>query len=151
MVALLDRWRPVPALRRFAWGLAALTSTLLLVGAATPIGLWWFAHGSALPAGLATLAWRSLWLMVPMGAVSVWQSYHQGALVHTHRTRAITESMAGLLLATAAVLGIGVAWHSLPGLAFAALAMTVGGLAQIVWLAHRSRQSFAELATRDAG
>jgi hypothetical protein len=151
MVAQLDRWRPVPALQKFAWALAALTSTLLLIGAATHVGLWWFARGSALPEALAMMAWRSLWLLVPMGAVTVWQSFHQGVLVHAHRTRAVTESMAVLLAATATVLGVGVAWRSLPGLGFAALALTVGGVAQIAWLAYRSRPVLTELASRDAG
>jgi len=73
-----------------------------------------------------------------MGAVGVWQSYHQGMLVHAHRTRAITESMLVLLAAHVTVLGIGVAWHSVPGLAFASLGLTAGGLAQIAWLARRS-------------
>lgn len=151
MVALLERWRPVPALRRFAWGLAVFSSSLLLLAAATRLGLWWFARGSALPQALAVLAWRSLWLLVPMGAVSVWQSFHQGVLVHAHRTRAVTESMALLLLVTAIALGIGVAWDALPGLVFAALALTVGGVAQIAWLAHRSRPVLRELAARDHG
>ena len=151
MVALLDRWRPVPALRKFAWGLAVLTTALLLAGAATRLGLWWFARGSALPEVLARMAWRSLWLVVPMGAVSVWQSFHQGVLVHAHRTRAVTESMAVLLVATATVLGVGVAWHSLPGLGFAALALTAGGVAQIAWLSYRSRAAVAELVARDLG
>src|SRR5439155_10033464 len=105
----------------------------------------------ALPEMLARMAWRSLWLVVPMGAVSVWQSYHQGVLVHAHRTRAVTESMAVLLVATATVLGVGVAWHSLPGLGFAALSLTVGGGAQIAWLSYRSRAPVAELIAPDAG
>jgi hypothetical protein len=151
MVALLDRWRPMPALRKFAWGLAGLTSALLLAGAATQLGLWWFARGSALPEMLARMAWRSLWLVVPMGAITVWQSYHQSVLVHAHRTRAVTESMAVLLVAAGTVLGVGVAWHSLPGLGFAALALTVGGAAQIAWLAHRSRAVLLDLAARDQG
>src|SRR5262245_58650298 len=138
VVSLMDRPRPVPALRRFAWGLTALVSLVLLAGAATPLGSLWFERGSALPAGLAAMARQSLWLLVPMGAVSVWQSYHQGMLVHAHRTRAVTESMIVLLIAHVTVLGIGVAWHSLPGLAFAALGLTAGGLAQIVWLSRRS-------------
>ena len=150
MVALLDCRRPVPALRRFAWGLALVTTLVLLAGAATPLGLWWFARGSALPETLARLAWRSLWWLVPMGAVTVWQSYHQGVLVHAQRTRAVTESMAVLLVTTATVLGIGVAWRSLPGLGFAALALTTGGVAQIAWLAHRSRPALAQIAARDA-
>src|SRR5262249_51580774 len=139
MVSLLDRRRPVPALRRFAWGLALVTSGVLLAGAATRLGQWWFARGSALPEALAGMAWRSLWFLVPMGAVTVWQSFHQGLLVHAHATRAVTESVLVLLVATCTVLGIGVAWHSLPGLGFAAARLTLGGLAQIGSPAHRPR------------
>src|SRR5438477_388188 len=112
-------------------------------------------HGALLVAPaveppLTMPAWRSLWWLVPMGAVTVWQSYHQGALVHAQRTRAVTESMAVLLVTTATVLGIGVAWRSLPGLGFAALALTTGGVAQIAWLGHRSRPALAQIAARDA-
>jgi hypothetical protein len=138
VVSLMDRGRPVPALRRFAWGLSVFVVLVLLLGAATPLGGLWFERGSALPSGLALMARQSLWLLVPMGAVSVWQSYHQGMLVHAHRTRAITESMLVLLVAHVTVLGVGVAWQSLPGLVFASLGLTAGGLAQIAWLARRS-------------
>jgi len=138
VVSLMDRGRPVPALRRFAWGLSAVGVLVLLAMAATPLGGLWFERAAALPSGLALMARQSLWFLVPMGAASVWQSYHQGMLVHAHRTRAITESMLVLLAAHVTVLGIGVAWHSVPGLAFAALGLTAGGLAQIAWLARRS-------------
>jgi|SRR5262245_24848236 len=146
VVALLDRASPLPALRRFAWFVSAVSVLVLLAGAATPLGLAWFERGSALPAGLAQLACAALWWLVPMGAVSVWQSFHQGVLVHAHETRAVTESMLVLLLATVTILGIGTAWRSAPGLHFAALALTAGGIAQVAWLAHRSQGARARLA-----
>ncbi len=149
VVSQLDRFGSVAALRRFAWGLAVFVTVVLLAGAATPLGGWWFETGSALPAGIALMARQALWLLVPMGAVSVWQSYHQGVLVHAHRTRAITESMGVLLVVTATVLGIGLAWRTIPGLYLAALGLTVGGLSQIAWLAWRSAPAFAVLRTRD--
>lgn len=148
VVALLDRARPAPALRRFAWILGCVTSGLLLVGAATSLGFAWFSQGAALPEALATMAWRALWLLVPMGAVSVWQSLHQGALVHAHRTRAITESMAVLLVATATVLGVGLAWRSVPGLPVAAAGLAAGGLAQVAFLAWRAGPVWRELERR---
>jgi len=74
-----------------------------------------------------------------MGAVSVWQSYHMGMLVHAHRTRAMSEAKLLLLVATVTILGVGVAWHSIPGLPFAALGLTAGGVTEIAWLAHRSQ------------
>jgi hypothetical protein len=138
VVSLMDRARPVPALRRFAWGLAVFGVLVLLAGCATPLGQLWFERASALPSGLALLARQSLWFLVPMGAVSVWQSYHMGMLVHAHRTRAMSEAKLLLLVSTVTVLGVGVAWQSIPGLAFASLALTAGGLTEIAWLARRS-------------
>ena len=150
VVAQLDRVRPVPALRRFAWLLASVTVSILLLAAVTPLGALWFRHVAALDGSLTTMAWRALPWLVPMAAVSVWQSVHQGALVHARRTRAATESMAVLLLANGAVLAFGLAWHQAPGLTFAAAALTAGGLAQVAWLAWRARPVFADLMARDA-
>jgi hypothetical protein len=47
------------------------------------------------------------------------------------------------------VLATGVFTQRLPGLYFAAAALTVGGAAQIAWLAWRSRSARAELAARE--
>jgi hypothetical protein len=141
VVSLLDRPRPLPALRRFAWAIALAATLALLAGAATPIGRAWFERGSALPVGLAGLAGAALWWLVPMGAVSAWQSYHQGILVHARETRAITEAMVALLLATVALLGVGLAWRSGAGLHYAALGLTAGGVAQVAWLERRSRRA----------
>jgi hypothetical protein len=139
VVALLDRNAPGPALRRFAYVLSIAVSIVFVLGAASPLGRAWFERGAGLPSGLASLACQALVWLVPMGAVSVWQSYHQGVLVHARRTRAITESMLVLLVGTVSVLGVGIAWNSISGLHFAALGLTVGGLAQVAWLAWRSR------------
>jgi len=149
VVAQLDRVRPIPALRRFAWLLGGVTVSILVLAAVTPLGLLWFRHGAALHEPLATMAWRALPWLVPMAAVSVWQSFHQGALVHARRTRAATESMAVLLLANGAVLAVGLAWHQAPGLTFAAAALTAGGLAQVGWLAWRARPAIAAVVARD--
>ena len=149
VVALLDRVRPIASLRRFAWLLGSITVSILLLAAITPLGLLWFRHGAALPEPLAQMAWRALPWLVPMAAMSVWQSFHQGVLVHARHTRAATESMAALLMANGAVLAIGLVWHRVPGLTFAAAALTAGGLAQVAWLAWRSRPAVAALEARD--
>ena len=144
MVSLLDRPAALAPLRRFATALATGVTLVLLLAAVTPLARLWFERGSALPAGLAQRACEALWWLVPLGAVSAWQSYHQGILVHERRTRSITESMAVLLLATVAVLAVGVVWHVAPGVHFAALALTAGGVAQVAWLAIRSRDARAK-------
>ena len=149
VVAQMDRWRPVPALRRFTLVLSIVTTLALLAIAATPLAVWWFARVSALSPGLASLAAGALWVMVPMPAISAWQSWYQGALVHSRRTRGVTESVLVLLFVTACVLVVGVAWNVVPGLYVAAAGMVIGGAAQIVWLAWRSRDEIAAVVARD--
>ncbi|MFM8560326.1 MAG: hypothetical protein ACKOC6_12180 [bacterium] len=148
VVALLERTRPWPMLRRFAWTLGLTLTTVLLVGAVTPLGAGWFRHAAGLSDPLADMAWRGLPLLVPMGLLTVAQSLLQGVLVHARATRAITESMAVLLVATGAVLTAGIAYGRTPGLPFAAAALTAGGLAQVAWLAWRSRAARRALVAR---
>jgi hypothetical protein len=57
--------------------------------------------------------------------------------------------MAALLIANGAVLAVGLVWHRVPGLTFAAAALTAGGLAQVAWLAWRARPAVAALESRD--
>ncbi len=149
VVAQLDRPRPIPALRRFALVLGTVASTVLLVAAATPLGGAWFTRVSALPADLAGLAARALWIMVPLPALSVAQSYWQGAIVHSRRTRGVTESVAVLLAATIAALAAGVAWGGPAGAYFAAAGLTAGNAAQTAWLAWRGRPEIARIERRD--
>ncbi len=150
VVSQLDQPRPVPALRRFARVLALAASGVLLLAAATPLGALWFGRVSALPPDLAKLAAGALWIMVPLPALSVAQSYWQGAIVHSRRTRGVTESVAALLAATAAVLGAGIAWGGAPGAWFAAAGLTAGNAVQTAWLAWRGRTEIAKVVARDA-
>ena len=105
VVAMLDRPGARPALARFTLWLALTTSGILLVLAATPLGRAWFTHVAGLPPNLVALAVTGIVLAVPMPALSTAQSLWQGALVHAHRTRGVTESVAIFLLVTVAVLG----------------------------------------------
>jgi hypothetical protein len=151
VVSLLDRPRPVRALRRFATVLAAAVTGVLLVAAATPLGVVGFGRVSGLPPDLARLAAQALWLMVPLPAMSVWQSWWQGALVHSRRTRGVTESVIALLLATIGVLAFGVGWSGAPGVFLAALGLTLGNAVQTSWLAWRGEPEIARVESRAAG
>src|SRR6185369_8613336 len=98
----------LPALRRFTLLLAIVVSVVLLVVAATPLGLVWFARVSALPATLVAMATTGLWLAAPMPALTAFQSLYQGTVVHRRRTRAITESVTVYLACIVLMLGIGI-------------------------------------------
>jgi hypothetical protein len=139
VVALLDRPGAAAALGRFARRLGAATSVLLLALAATPLGGLWFAHVAGLPTALGALAAGALWLALPIPAATALQSLYQGSIVHARATRHVTESVAILLVATAVVLALGIAWQGVPGLYVAMAAAAVGNLAQLGWLMRRAR------------
>ena len=134
VVSLLDRPGAAAVLRRFAQRLALVTSLLLLVLAATPLGRAWFTHVAGLPTALVVLAATSLWIALPIAGATALQSLHQGTIVHARATRYVTESVLVLLATTGTVLGLGVAWGGVPGLYVAMVAAALGNLAQLGWL-----------------
>lgn len=150
VVAQLDAHRPVPALRRFAVALSIAASGALALLAVTPLGGGWFSTVSGLEPVLAALAATALPLLALTPALSVWQSYWQGALVHSGRTRGVTESMLALLATTGLVLWAGVSWNRPAGIYFAAGALLAGNAAQAAWLWWRGRHEFARISARDA-
>jgi uncharacterized protein YhhL (DUF1145 family) len=147
LISLLDRARPVPALRRFTILLAGIVTMVLLVMAATPLGAIWFSRISTLPPPLVALSCTGLWLAAPIPAMTAFQSLYQGAVVHAHRTRAVTESVVVYLVVVALVLGFGMATHSV-GLYVATAAMSIANLAQLAVLATRGRRALESLESR---
>ena len=139
VVALLDEPGARRALARFAALLATGATLLLALVAATPLSRWWFQGVSALPADLVALARLGLWIALPMPALSTLQSWYQGAILHSRRTRGITESVAIFLAASAAVLFGGVAWARMTGLYVGLAGMVIATLAQTAWLWWRAR------------
>jgi hypothetical protein len=137
VVAMLERPGAAPALRAFTVRLAFATSACLGLLAATPLGPLWFGGVSALEPNLVALAVPGLWISFLLPGVTAFQSLYQGTLVHAHRTRAVTEAIVIYLLTVIAVLAIGGAIPTLPGL-YAGLAATMlGNTAQTLWLWRR--------------
>jgi hypothetical protein len=139
VVAMLDRPDPLPALRRFTARLTGVTVALTILFVFTPVADLWLRVASGLPDDLAALARISLMIaaLIPVGGVL--QNWYVGILVHTRRTRAITESMIGFLVACTAVLVAGVYWQALPGLYVAFLAFAIGNLTQLAWVWKAAR------------
>jgi hypothetical protein len=149
VVSQLDVHRPTPALGRFAMFLSIAASGLLALLSFGPLGRVWFSRVSGLEPPLATLAAAAFPLLALTPALSVWQSYWQGALVHSRRTSGVTESMVALLLVTLVVLGAGIAWNRPAGIHFAAAALLAGNAAQAAWLWLRGRHEIARVVARD--
>jgi hypothetical protein len=150
VVALVERPDAVAALRKFTGSLAAIVSGVLVLLAATPLGLLWLARVSGLPPDLVTLASRALWVALLMPALSVIQSYYQGALVHAHRTRAVTESVLIYITSMVLVLAAGRTWLRVPGIYVALGSFVLANLFMVAWLRLRGRDVLRDLSRAHA-
>lgn len=150
VVTFLEEPGAAGTLRRFTLALVAITTGLLLLVAATPLSTWWFGQVSALSPDLTELARTALWLALPMPAMSALQSWFQGAILHSRRTRGITESVIVYLLTVGCILIAGVAWGQVAGLYIGLVAFAAGVTLQTFWLFVRSRAAMQSVQARDA-
>lgn len=139
VVALLDQPGARPALRRFTMLLALGTTAAMAFVAATPLSRLWFEGASALSPELAALARLGFWVGLPLPALTALQSWYQGAILHSRRTRGITESVVLYLATSAAVLLGGVAWGRMTGLYVGLASLVAATLVQTAWLWWRAR------------
>ena len=149
VVALLDEHGSTRNLRRFTFGLAGITTLVLVLIAATPLSRLWFVVVSALPPDLARMSQIGVWIALPMPALSVLQSWFQGAILHSKVTHGITEAVVIFLASSAVWLGAGIAWGAVSGLYVALGSFVISMLLQTAWLWYRSRQVLHSVRVRD--
>jgi hypothetical protein len=140
VVALLDRPGAYPALARFTAALALSTSLAILVLAATPLGSLWFSEVAALRADLVPVAHVGLWLGFLLPGITAYQSLYQGAIVHSHDTRGVTESMALYIATLAGFLAAGVTLGRHEGFYVVVAGWLAGNAVQLAWLGWRASQ-----------
>jgi hypothetical protein len=141
VVALLDEPRSMQNLRRFASILIVFSTAILVLLVVTPLADIWFRLISALPPDLANMARLGTWLALPMPALSVMQSWFQGTILHSRKTRPITEAVIVFLLFNLVTLATGIAWGKIPGLYIGLGSFVISSLAQTGWLWLRSQQA----------
>lgn len=149
VVALLDEPLSVRVLRRFTALLAISTTMAILIIAATPLSRLWLQDISALSPGLTVLARNGLWIGFLLPGLNSLQSWFQGVLLNSGKTRSISEAVVVFLFFTGAVLLFGVFWGQMTGLYIGLLAFSAGMLFQTLWLFIRSRAPIAALVARD--
>jgi hypothetical protein len=149
VVAMLDRPGMARALRKFTLLLCGATSVIFLFFAATPLGGWWFQNFSALPRNLSDLARTGLWLGLLLPALSVVQSWFQGSILYSRKTRPISEALAVFLITVVSLLAVGVVWNRTPGLYITMGAYAMANITQTAWLAWRSRETMAAMRAND--
>lgn len=151
VVTLLDKPRSTRNLSRFAAILTSLTSAILLIVAATPLSRLWLQDVSALSPTLTTLAKTALWFGVLIPGAHTLQSWYQGAILYSKKTRGIPEAVGIFLVITLTTFGIGIAWDGPPGLYISVAGFSLGMTAQAGWLWRRSRPALKKVYARDAG
>jgi hypothetical protein len=150
VVAVLDRDGSYLNLRRFKNILIVLTTLLHLMIAATPLSYIWFYRVSALPLNLAELAQMAFLLALPMAALSVLQSWYQGAILNGRNTRSIPESVVIFLITVLVVLGGGIWFGGIIGLYVGIIGFVLANLTQTIWLWWRSQPVIKGIQKRDA-
>jgi hypothetical protein len=151
VVALAEEKHSATVLRRFGVSLAVAATAVLGLLMIPPVGNAVFAGLLGLADPLPHLARISLFLLLPMPAFAVAQSYFQGVILHSRRTRSIGESVALFLVLAVVLLAVGTTWGTLTGIYSTLLAFLAGEFVRIFWLWLRSRRARGLLRQRDAG
>ena len=165
VIVLLDRPGSIEALQRFAWQLGLALAAVPLLLAVTPIGDYWFERVAALPPELLQQAQITLWLMIPLPALTALSSWFQGALISGQRTRSITEAVTFSVTTIAILLTLGSLWGGqpctaaaarggllcgIPGVYIAVIAYTVGSTVRNLWLWRRTQRVYLSIRLRHA-
>jgi excisionase family DNA binding protein len=114
----MTRWLTVQDRGRLARAIGINSFIVLLVALflVTPVGDWWLWGLMDLSPELVALAKTAIWLGVPIAALTVAQSWYQGLLVNTRRTRGVSEAVAVYLVVDGLLLVAGVAVGTVAGL-----------------------------------
>ena len=149
VVALLEKPLSTKPLQRFTMLLTAGTTGALVIIAATPLSRLWLENFTGLSPELAVLARNGLWFALLLPGLNSIQSWYQGSLLNSGKTRGISEAVAIFLFGAGLVLMGGIIWGGLVGLYIALSAFSFGMLIQTLWLWVRSRHVLRGLFERD--
>jgi len=149
VVALMDEFQAAKTLWRFAIYLLLGTTIIWLLIMATPFSRFWFQTVSALPAELLALAQRGVWIALPLPALAVLQSWYQGAILHSHKTRGITEAVVIYLIVNILTLLLGVRYGKITGLYVGLASFVLSTFIQTIWLWLRSKSAVHAVHRRD--
>jgi hypothetical protein len=150
VVALVERRHSSRPLFRFAVVIAGAATACLVVLTIPAVSTAIFADLMGLAAPLPAMVHKSLYILLPMPAIAVAQSYFQGMILHGRRTRSITEAVLIFLGVVTVALIAGVLWGGAVGLYVALAAFTFGEFVRTCWLWVRSRDARRAVSERDA-
>jgi hypothetical protein len=145
VIAMLDRPGSRRSLQFFMGILMAVQFSLMLVLSLTPLAYLWFWKVSGLPAEQARVASLAFLLLIPSSLISPLNSWFSGAILHSRRSRAVTEAMVFYLTAYILALWLGGRFVDVSGIYIAVTSSMLASLCQTAWLAFRSRPAIQAL------
>ncbi len=149
VIAYIDRPGATRPLRRFATGMMIATSGGLLLIAVTPLAGFWFGTVTGLTPRLVELASNALFFSLLLPALSVAQSWNQGVILQSKKTRSITEAVLIYLVVSVSILWAGVEIGRFSGIYVGLLSMVIAEGGRTLWLWLRSREARNALCERD--
>jgi len=138
VVILIEKSNSYFSLKKYALILVSLTTGLLLLFTATPLSTIWFQYITALPSSLIPLANTALWLSLLIPGANAFQSWYQGIILYSGKTRGIPEAVFIFLTVTIITYLIGIYLINLPGLYIGVIGFSLGMVSQAAWLKFRS-------------
>jgi hypothetical protein len=138
VVTLLEDRDSYRSLKKFAITLTTVSTALLLLITVTPLSSIWFQKISALPGSLITLGTTALWFSLLIPGSNVLQSWYQGILLQSGKTKGIPEAVGIFLLVTIVIYGFGILQGKYPGVYIGTLGFSLGMVCQAVWLKYKS-------------
>jgi hypothetical protein len=139
VISLLDIPGSYSNLRKYALILVVSITGLLLVFTSTPLSNIWLSRLSAIPDSLVVLAKNALWFSLVIPGANTLQSWYQGTILLSGKTRGIPEAVFVFLAVTFVVYIFGIRQNNLPGLYFGIIGFSLGMISQAIWLKIRSR------------
>lgn len=140
VVSLLEKPGAYPSLRKFAQFLTVATTAFLLIVVSTPVARIWFIEITSLPASLYPLARTALWFSLLVPGANTLQSWFQGILLHSGRTRGIPEAVGVFLFSTIILYIVGIITAITPGIYIGTIGFSLGMSLQVIWLKQKSRR-----------
>lgn len=152
VIALSERDHARPALLRYSWTLAISLTAFLSVMAFSPLITLYIDRALQVPANIQPMVITGVQVGLLVPALTVFQSYYRGRLMHADTTAPIYGAMFLSFSMTALTVwgGISLGWDGVAVGTLGLLMGFVGEIGVLLWATHRS-QAAAQVAYAPAG
>jgi hypothetical protein len=146
VIALTKDAATLDSVRRFSFSVAVGSVLVLILIAFTPVADFVLHEIMGMSTELASFAVPGLRAALLLPGLTALRSWQRGLLMKGDATSSVYRAMGLNLVITAVALGLGVIFDA-PGVQMAAIAMTVALVAELVFLAWRTRDVMAPLTS----